>query len=185
MLAGMIARPRATSSRTNSGVIDCRESPRRSSGPRCWRVHDRRQRAQHLVALQVLADRDELHLGRDDAAARVVHLRDVRARLGAARLALQVEAQAGELRDRRAARGRSADVGPSSSSVSPRSAIHARAQRGQARADVDRRRRDRCTGPRCRRRRSADSSPRRTMPACRDCAISRIGTRMSAREPST
>ena len=44
MLAGMIARPRATSDRTNSAV-------------------------------EPFADRDELHLRRDDARARVVQLR--------------------------------------------------------------------------------------------------------------
>ena len=38
---------------------------------------DLRQRPQHFLALQVLADRDEFHLRRHDAAARVVHLRDV------------------------------------------------------------------------------------------------------------
>ncbi len=38
----------------------------------------------------VLADGDELHLRRDDALARVMHLRDIRARLGAARRAVQV-----------------------------------------------------------------------------------------------
>jgi hypothetical protein len=46
MLAGMIARPRATSLRTNSGS-------------------------------HVLADRDEAHLLGDEAAPRVVHLREV------------------------------------------------------------------------------------------------------------
>ena len=53
-------------------------------------------RDQRLAQL-VLADRDELHLRRDDAAARVVHLRDIGAGLRAARLAVQVEAQAREL----------------------------------------------------------------------------------------
>ena len=53
MLAGMIARPRATSSRTNSGR-------------------------------QPFADRDELHLGRDLALARVVELRDARTARGCA-----------------------------------------------------------------------------------------------------
>ena len=44
----------------------------------------------------VLADGDELHLGRNDALAGVMHLGDIHARPGAQRTALQVEAQAGE-----------------------------------------------------------------------------------------
>ena len=64
--------------------------------------HDARAAPSQFLALQVLADGDEFHLRRDDAAARVVHLRHVRAGLGAARLALQVEAQLGELRHRQA-----------------------------------------------------------------------------------
>ena len=74
MLAGMIARPRATSSRTNSGVMTCG-----SCAPNDWPAmlaqHCRRLPVEPLV----LADRDELHLRRDDAAPRVMHLRDVRA----------------------------------------------------------------------------------------------------------
>ncbi len=46
----------------------------------------------------VLADGDELHLRRDDAAPRVVHLRHVGARLGPTRRADVVEAQARRLR---------------------------------------------------------------------------------------
>ena len=89
MFAGMIARPRATSSRTNSG----RDSARERRAERLARVLPRQElgqlqagraaRAQAfdvLAPAQVLADRDELHLRRDDAAARVVHLRDVHAR---------------------------------------------------------------------------------------------------------
>ena len=51
---------------------------------------------QQILAL-VLADSDELHLRRDDAAPRVMHLRDVAARLGAARTPLEIEAHLGEL----------------------------------------------------------------------------------------
>ena len=51
-----------------------------------------------LAAAQVLADGDELHLRRDEAAARVMHLRHVGAGARAARPALQVEAQLGEPR---------------------------------------------------------------------------------------
>ena len=100
--------------------------------------HELRQRAQHLVALRVLADRDELHFRRHDAAARVVHLRDVRARLRPQRLALEREAHSGELRivEARAAvrggraveRNRVAALGDPSG-----------AQRRQPAADVDRR----------------------------------------------
>ncbi len=46
----------------------------------------------------VFADRDVFHLRRDDALPRVVHLRDVLAGHGAARRAVQVEAQFGQLR---------------------------------------------------------------------------------------
>ena len=65
-----------------------------------------RQRCAGSSRALVLADRDELHLRRDDALARVVHLRHVASRRRAARRALQVEAQLGELRDRPAARCR-------------------------------------------------------------------------------
>jgi hypothetical protein len=57
-----------------------------------------RQRGLHPLAQKVFADRDELHLRRDGAAPRVVHLRYIRPRLCAPRLAMEVEAQAGELR---------------------------------------------------------------------------------------
>ena len=43
----------------------------------------------HPLTLAVLAQGDVLHFGRDDALACIVHLRDVAAGLGAARLALQ------------------------------------------------------------------------------------------------
>ena len=81
MLAGMMARPRATSSRTNSGVIASGIAAPKDS-PGCWRrisIAPACRAQLSVLALQVLADRDELHLRRDDAAARVVHLRDVRA----------------------------------------------------------------------------------------------------------
>ena len=60
--------------------------------------HELGQRDEHLFAEQVLADRDEFHLGRQDPAARVVHLRDVGAFARATRLAMEIEAHAGELR---------------------------------------------------------------------------------------
>ncbi|MNZ48835.1 hypothetical protein D3C78_665880 [compost metagenome] len=49
-----------------------------------------------LLQLHVLADGDVFHLGGDDALAGVVHLRDVGASLGAARVAHMVEAQLGQ-----------------------------------------------------------------------------------------
>jgi hypothetical protein len=94
------------------------------------------QLGQVLAAAQVLADGDVLHLGRDEAAAGVVHLRDVGAGLRAARRALQVEAQLRELRVREAfapvERGRSGEELGVAAVLDP-----ARTQRGQARADVD------------------------------------------------
>jgi len=51
------------------------------------------QRGQVFLAAQVLAQGDELHLGRDDAAPRVMHLGDVGAIFRAARLARQLETQ--------------------------------------------------------------------------------------------
>ncbi|SSW71626.1 hypothetical protein AVE30378_04655 [Achromobacter veterisilvae] len=56
------------------------------------------QRFQVLFAAQVFADGHEFHFRRDDAAARVVHLRDVGAGPGAARRAAQVEAHGRQLR---------------------------------------------------------------------------------------
>ena len=140
---------------------------------------ERGQRRQHLLALQVLADRDEFHLRRDDAAARVVHLRDVGARPSPARAACGGGRSAGRrARDRRGARGRTPTSGR-------RARRCRRARRSTARAapagpcGCRSWRRDRCRGRRCRRRRSAGSSRRRTMRGVSVCAISRIGTRMS------
>jgi hypothetical protein len=62
------------------------------------------QLRQVFAAPQVFADRDEFHLGRDDAAFCVVHLRDVGAGFGAARRALQLEAQRGAVAGRSGAR---------------------------------------------------------------------------------
>ena len=106
MLAGMTARPRATS-----------------------RTHEFR--------FAVLADRDELHLFRDDALARVVHLRHVRAGLRAARRALRLEADrvelahrlAGDAVDRRRLRQLDGVVAPFDPTL---------AQRRDARPHVDR-----------------------------------------------
>src|SRR5260370_41740280 len=55
------------------------------------------QRTQRALELEILADGDELHLRRDDTAPRVVHLRYVASRLGAARLAMQIKAHPAEL----------------------------------------------------------------------------------------
>jgi hypothetical protein len=52
------------------------------------------------------ADRDVFHFGRDDAFARVMHLRNVHPGLRAPRMALEIEAQFRELRDRRRGCGR-------------------------------------------------------------------------------
>ena len=88
MFAGMMARPRATSLRTNSGVISLgMAAPKDSPGccvnssssifspvlPVAFRL------SMYASRSQVLAHRDELHLRRDDSFARVVHLRDVAA----------------------------------------------------------------------------------------------------------
>ena len=189
MFAGMMARPRATSSRTNSGVISAGMAAPNDS-PGCWRhqqlehllagLAGRLQALEVLLALQVLADGDELHLRRDDAPARVVHLRDVPAGLRAARLAVQVEAQLGELRIVQAlapvARSRAGQHLGVAALVDPRLA-----QRRQPGADVDLRRRVGVRARRCRRRRSAGSSRRRTMLGVSDWVISRIGTRSRAR----
>ena len=60
MLAGMMARPRATSSRTNSGVHEV--------GDRGAEVLAVADEGVALLAAQVLADGDVFHLRRDDAA---------------------------------------------------------------------------------------------------------------------
>ena len=99
MLAGMIARPRATSSRTNSGVMIFGMRAPIGLPAQALLARGVAQVLGHPFAPAVLAQRDELHLGRDDAAARVVHLRDVGARSRAARRALQrggVGAQRGD-----------------------------------------------------------------------------------------
>jgi len=54
---------------------------------------ERLERFNILLALQVFADRHVFHFRRDDALAGVVHLRDILARQGAARLAGELEAQ--------------------------------------------------------------------------------------------
>ena len=66
--AGMMARPRATSSRTNSGVMTAGMAAP-EAWPGCWARRRprpcRRGRPGQLAAL-VLADGDEFHLGGDD-----------------------------------------------------------------------------------------------------------------------
>jgi len=57
-------------------------------------AHD--QLGQSVTAL-VLANRDVLHFRRNDAFARVMHLRNIHARPGAARVTLEIETQLGEL----------------------------------------------------------------------------------------
>jgi hypothetical protein len=64
--------------------------------PRVLRGDESGKRGQHLLALQVLANRDELHLRRDDTAAGVMHLRDVHARARTTSSALEREAHARE-----------------------------------------------------------------------------------------
>ena len=113
-----------------------RDARRRSA---CARVLASRAALARSPALQVLADGDELHLRRDDAAAGVVHLRDVRARLArAAARRVRDEAQLRRARDR----ARGAAVARRSTPAAPRrrrgSAIQSRAQRRQPRAQVDR-----------------------------------------------
>src|SRR6185369_5714175 len=96
----------------------------------------RAQLFQVFAPAQVLADGDELHLGRDDAAARVVHLRHVAAGLRAARRALELETQLRELRIRKALtavmRGRPFEQLGVAALFDPR-----RTQRAQPGADVD------------------------------------------------
>src|SRR6266446_8731581 len=74
----MMARARATSLRENSGVTSC--------GILAFKTQNR---------LLILPDGNELHLGRDDALARVMHLRDA---APPPRLALEIKTQFGQLR---------------------------------------------------------------------------------------
>ena len=72
MLAGMMARPRATSSRTNSGVTNSG-----TDGAEALAVVVRGLRAlEHLLAAEILALGDVDHLLGDDAGARPFELRD-------------------------------------------------------------------------------------------------------------
>src|SRR6218665_1479080 len=96
MFAGMMARQRATSARTNSGVMVFGMSAPMALPPVCLG-----QVLRHPLALAVLAQRHIFHLLRDDAAPGVVHLRDIGAGLGAQRRALQgcgLGAQSGQAR---------------------------------------------------------------------------------------
>ena len=78
MLAGMMARPRAISSRTNSGVT--------KSGMAAPKLSPSRFIAfAQLLAAEVFADGDEFHLRRDDAGAGIGELRDGAAAGGAQR----------------------------------------------------------------------------------------------------
>ena len=118
---------------------------------------------EHLAA-EVLADGDIFHLGRDDAAAGVVHLADVGAGLGAerrgggrwGRAATPPRAVGAELAivlGADLARGDFLDIAAAADPVA--------AQLGQAGHDVDARRRGRCRGRWCRRRVSGGSPERR------------------------
>ena len=60
--------------------------------------HQRRQCLEHRPAPEIFANGDEFHLGRDDSAARVMHLRHVGPRSCAARLAREMEAHADKRR---------------------------------------------------------------------------------------
>ena len=101
--------------------------------------HQLRQRLQHCLALEVFADGDELHLRRDDAAARVMHLRDIGGITRTTRLALQIEAHPGQGRVREplaAVRGGELrELDRVAAFLDP-----VRTHRRQALADVDRRR---------------------------------------------
>jgi hypothetical protein len=141
------------------------------------------QGAQVFLAPQVFADGGELHLGRHDALARVVHLGDVAPAGGAARLALQVEAQRGQRRILQTlpavGGGRAGQFDGVAALADP---LAARA--GQAGADVDAH-----FGVGVRSGGVVDPDRRiRFMPergGRGDWWISRIGTRMSGREPAT
>jgi len=87
-VAGMMARPRATSSRTNSGVINSEHGAegRPDAGASIT--------SESWSAALVLADGDELHLGRDYAAARIGIWVTFIAGLRASRRALQLSASA-------------------------------------------------------------------------------------------
>jgi hypothetical protein len=98
----MIARPRATSSRTNSGVISASAFAPKAAAPNAWPGCWRPIIAASFAPFGPLAFRFSrysarrwfsriaiFHLRRDDALTRVVHLRDVLARLRAARIAVQ------------------------------------------------------------------------------------------------
>ncbi len=89
-----------------------------------------------LLALQVLADRDEFHLGRDDALPRVVHLADVASGDRPLRRAMQIEAQLRQLGVGEpllpVARRRAGELLGVAALGDPR-----RSNRGQARTDVD------------------------------------------------
>jgi hypothetical protein len=91
MLLGMMARPRAISSRTNSG-----RDHARNRGAETLAGMLLAQQVFEAVELLVFADRHVFHFRGDDAGPCVVHLRHIPAGQRAARLARQVEAQAGQ-----------------------------------------------------------------------------------------
>ncbi len=104
MLFGRMARPRAISSRTNSGVMTFGMLAPKASPGCCFSS----VRIAHRVQPLVLADGDVFHLRRDDAAPGVMHLADVGAGLGTARQHAIGEAHGIQLRIvlTRAAEGR-------------------------------------------------------------------------------
>ena len=127
MLAGMMARPRAISSRTNSGVI--------SFGMLAPKLLP----SASARAAQIFARGDEFHFLGDEALARIVKLGDVRARLGAQRLDARRGRTAAPRAARRGFRPSSSGLRarPSYSSTSPRARIQSRRRRGQALLDID------------------------------------------------
>ncbi len=98
MLAGMIALPRATSSRTNSGVMVVRQAGAEGLAAVLAQHLGVARIGAQLVQPHVLPDGDVLHLRRDDALPRIVHLGDVAPRLGAARGAEVLEAEVRQVR---------------------------------------------------------------------------------------
>ena len=98
MFAGMMARPRATSSRTNSESDMLGRKKRRKSCPGCWRTRTSRRFRNELFAALIFAYGDELHFWGNDAETSIVHLRDIYPCFGTARVALQIKTHFRKLR---------------------------------------------------------------------------------------
>ena len=110
------------------GVVDVRRNDRAPA----------RDLVAHELRRDALAQRDELHLGRDLAAPRVVHLRDVRARLRAPRPARARESAARRARASLRGRAGRATSACRARSVSLRASIQRSRSARQAAPDVDR-----------------------------------------------